>query len=185
MRTANRVLSGRHRVLRVRDVPDPLVNSNSHLPVRDARSISLLNGLNGTEGGGWTSVSTQDILFAMPPEHASPRQMRINRRQHRVRVETGPTWWSASRQDDCVMAQLREPAITLTVMELQLEIQQPCPQIRLRNAAVPRQSLCRRHERVDNQSFQRLGRCSGAVRLVPSVDEVGSVTNVECNPDFP
>ena len=67
-----------------------ILNSNSHLPVRDARSISLLNGLDGTDGGGWTSVNTEDILFAMPPDRASPRQMRINRRQHRVRIETGP-----------------------------------------------------------------------------------------------
>jgi hypothetical protein len=67
-----------------------ILNSNSHLPVRDARSISVLNGLEGTDGDGWTPVRTDDILLAMPPERASPRQMRINRRQHRVRIETGP-----------------------------------------------------------------------------------------------
>ena len=85
----------RHAMVLGRVEPDgqrlsDILNSNSQLPVRDARSISLLNGLEGTDSDGWTSVSTDDILLAMPPERASPRQLRINRRQHRVRIETGP-----------------------------------------------------------------------------------------------
>jgi len=67
-----------------------ILNSNSQLAIRNARSISVINGVEGTEGQGWTSVSTEDILFAMPPEHVSPRQLRIHRRQHRVRIQTGP-----------------------------------------------------------------------------------------------
>lgn len=67
-----------------------ILNSSSHLAVRNARSISLVNGVGGSEGKGWTRVGTEDILFAMPPEHVSPRQMRIHRRKHRIRIETGP-----------------------------------------------------------------------------------------------
>jgi len=67
-----------------------ILNSNSHLPIKNARSISVIAGLDGTERDGWTSIPTDDILFAMPPEHASSRQLRIHRKQHRVRIHTGP-----------------------------------------------------------------------------------------------
>ena len=67
-----------------------ILNSNSTLPIRDAHSVSVINGLEGTAGEGWTSVSVEDILLVMPPEHTSPRQLRIHRRQHRVRIITGP-----------------------------------------------------------------------------------------------
>ena len=67
-----------------------ILNATSHLPVRGVHSIGPMDAIDGTDGGDWTSISTEDILFAMPPKHASPRQMRINRRQHRVRIETGP-----------------------------------------------------------------------------------------------
>ena len=67
-----------------------MLNSNSTLALRDARSISLTNGTRETDGTGWSSVMTEDILFVMPPEHRSPRQMRVHRRQHRVRIHTGP-----------------------------------------------------------------------------------------------
>lgn len=67
-----------------------ILNGNSQLPVRDARSTSLFSELDGSAGGGWTPVSVDDILLAMPPEHASSRQLKIHRRQHRVRIRTGP-----------------------------------------------------------------------------------------------
>lgn len=67
-----------------------ILNSNPHLSIRDARSTSVINGVDGTEGEGWTTLATDDILLVMPPEHASPRQLRIHRRQHRVRISTGP-----------------------------------------------------------------------------------------------
>ena len=67
-----------------------ILNSNSKLPIRDARSVSVLNGLEGSAGEGWTSVNVDDILLVMPPEHTSARQLRIHRRQHRVRISTGP-----------------------------------------------------------------------------------------------
>ena len=67
-----------------------ILNSSSRLPVRDARSVSILRDVEGSERAGWTSVATADILFAMPPEHASPRQLKIHRRPHRVRIGTGP-----------------------------------------------------------------------------------------------
>lgn len=67
-----------------------ILNSNSHLPIKNAQSISMIGGVEGSEGQGWSSVPTDEILLAMPPEHVSPRQMRIHRRQHRVRINTGP-----------------------------------------------------------------------------------------------
>lgn len=67
-----------------------ILNSSSRLPVRDARSISIVHEVEGSERGGWTSLATEDILFAMPPQHASLRQMKIHRRQHRIRIGTGP-----------------------------------------------------------------------------------------------
>ena len=66
-----------------------ILNSSSHLRLRDARSISFGNGVDGTEGRGWTSIDTAEVLVAMPPDHTSPRQMRIHRRRHRVRITTG------------------------------------------------------------------------------------------------
>ena len=35
-------------------------------------------------------MATDDILLVMPPAHVSPRQLRVSRRQHRVRIATGP-----------------------------------------------------------------------------------------------
>lgn len=37
----------------------------------------------------WTSIDTDQILFVMPPEHASPRQLRVHRRQRRVHLNVG------------------------------------------------------------------------------------------------
>lgn len=67
-----------------------ILNSNSHLSIDDARSTSMLNAAPGSAGEGWTSIATDEILLAMPPEHVSSRQLRVNRRQHRVRISTGP-----------------------------------------------------------------------------------------------
>lgn len=67
-----------------------MLNANSHLSIRDARSTSLLNEVPGSAGEGWTAIAADDILLAMPPEHISHRQRRVNRRQHRVRITTGP-----------------------------------------------------------------------------------------------
>ncbi len=67
-----------------------ILNSSSHLSLHDARSTSIIDGVEGTEGEGWTSVPADEILLIMPPEHMSPRQLRVNRRQHRVRIATGP-----------------------------------------------------------------------------------------------
>jgi hypothetical protein len=66
-----------------------ILNSNSTLALRDARSVSLLNGVEGSDRAGWTSVRTDEILLVMPPAYDSPRQMRVHRRQHRVRIQTG------------------------------------------------------------------------------------------------
>ena len=66
-----------------------MLNSNSALAIRDARSTSLLMDVDGSEGSGWSRLATDEILFVMPPERESPRQLRIHRRQHRVRIETG------------------------------------------------------------------------------------------------
>jgi hypothetical protein len=67
-----------------------ILNANSHLAVRDPRSTSMHYGVDGSEGEGWTPIVTDEILLVMPPEHASPRQLRVHRRQHRVRITTGP-----------------------------------------------------------------------------------------------
>lgn len=67
-----------------------ILNSNSRLSIRDPRSTSLHTDVQGTEAQGWTSLSTEDIRLVMPPDHISRRQMRVNRRQHRVRITTGP-----------------------------------------------------------------------------------------------
>jgi hypothetical protein len=67
-----------------------ILNSNSHLAIRDPRSTSMHSGVNGSEGDGWTRIATDEILLVMPPEHESPRQLRVHRRQHRVRITTGP-----------------------------------------------------------------------------------------------
>jgi len=67
-----------------------ILNSNSHRAIRDPRSTSLHGGVDGTEGDGWSPLATDDILLIMPPAHVSPRQLRIHRRQHRVRITTGP-----------------------------------------------------------------------------------------------
>lgn len=67
-----------------------ILNSNSTLALRDASSTSLINGVDGSTGKGWTSLGTDEILLVMPPEHQSPRQMRVHRRQHRIRIRTGP-----------------------------------------------------------------------------------------------
>lgn len=66
-----------------------ILNSNSTLALRDASSTSLINGVEGSYGKGWTSLATDEILLVMPPEHESPRQMKVHRRQHRVRIRTG------------------------------------------------------------------------------------------------
>jgi hypothetical protein len=67
-----------------------ILNSNSRLALRDASSTSLIDGVEGSARQGWTSLSTDEILLVMPPEHVSPRQMKVHRRQHRVRIRTGP-----------------------------------------------------------------------------------------------
>jgi hypothetical protein len=67
-----------------------ILNSNTRLSIRHARSTSMLPDVPGAAGQGWDAVATEDILLAMPPEQVSPRQLRVNRRQHRVRITTGP-----------------------------------------------------------------------------------------------
>lgn len=67
-----------------------ILNANSHLSIENPRSTSMLEAVPGTEGEGWTSIPADEILLAMPPEHVSPRQLRVNRRQHRVRITIGP-----------------------------------------------------------------------------------------------
>jgi hypothetical protein len=66
-----------------------MLNANSVLAIRDARSTSLLSNVEGSEGSGWTRLPTDEILFVMPPGRESPRQMRIHRRKHRVRIQIG------------------------------------------------------------------------------------------------
>lgn len=67
-----------------------ILNANSHLAIRDPKSTSVIPTVPGTEGDGWTSIAAEDILMVMPPEHSSPRQLRVHRRQHRVRITIGP-----------------------------------------------------------------------------------------------
>jgi hypothetical protein len=68
-----------------------ILNSNSTLAIRDTTTTALFDGLEvGSPEYGWTSIPTEDIVLAMPPEHVSPRQLRVHRRQHRVRIGTGP-----------------------------------------------------------------------------------------------
>jgi hypothetical protein len=74
-----------------------MLNTNGSLAIRDARSTSLVTGVEGTDGDGWSRLPTDEILFVMPPKHESPRQLRIHRRQHRVRIETGHSRSSATR----------------------------------------------------------------------------------------
>jgi hypothetical protein len=66
-----------------------MLNANSVLAIRDARSTSLLPDVEGSEGSGWSRLSTDEILFVMPPQRESPRQMRVHRRKHRVRIQIG------------------------------------------------------------------------------------------------
>ena len=66
-----------------------ILSANSTLPVRDAKSTSLINGVSGSEHEGWTAIPTDEILFCMPPEHTSPKQLRVHRQKHRVRIQTG------------------------------------------------------------------------------------------------
>jgi hypothetical protein len=66
-----------------------ILNANSVLAIRDARSTSLLADVEGSEGSGWSRLPTDKILFVMPPQHESPRQMRVHRRKHRVRIQIG------------------------------------------------------------------------------------------------
>ena len=68
-----------------------MLNTSSLLPVKDASVISYHDGLTAQPGpaDSWQSVDTDDILFVMPPEHLSARQLRLHRRQRRVRVMTG------------------------------------------------------------------------------------------------
>ncbi|HEY7115499.1 MAG TPA: hypothetical protein VH475_02875 [Tepidisphaeraceae bacterium] len=67
-----------------------ILNANSHLAIRDPKSTSILASVEGAEGEGWASIPSEDILLTMPPEYVSPRQLRVHRRQHRVRITTGP-----------------------------------------------------------------------------------------------
>jgi hypothetical protein len=66
-----------------------ILNSTDVLAIRNARSTSLVADVEGSAGTGWSRLATDDVLFVMPPPRVSPRQMRIQRRQHRVRIETG------------------------------------------------------------------------------------------------
>jgi hypothetical protein len=66
-----------------------ILSSNSVLAIRNARSTSLLSDVDDSETTGWSRLTTSEILFVMPPKHESPRQLRVHRRQHRVRIETG------------------------------------------------------------------------------------------------
>jgi hypothetical protein len=68
-----------------------ILNTNSTLAIRDTTTTALFDGVEvGSPTYGWTSIPTDDIVLAMPPEHVSPRQLRVHRRQHRVRIGTGP-----------------------------------------------------------------------------------------------
>ena len=67
-----------------------ILNTNSVLAIRDPRSTGLVADLDGEQGSGWTRLSVDDILLAMPPPHDSARQLKIHRRKHRVRIRTGP-----------------------------------------------------------------------------------------------
>jgi hypothetical protein len=66
-----------------------ILNSNSVLAIRNARSTSLLSDVDGSDTSGWSRLPTDEILFVMPPKHESARQLRVHRRQHRVRIRTG------------------------------------------------------------------------------------------------
>jgi hypothetical protein len=61
--------------LRVRDLT--LTPYKTDVPVRLA------------EPEEWRSVEVDDVLLVMPPEQASPKQLRVYRRQERVRMTVG------------------------------------------------------------------------------------------------
>jgi hypothetical protein len=67
-----------------------ILNSNSDLAIRDPRSTSMYDEAPGSRGQGWRPIAVDDIRLVMPPEHLSSGQLRVNRRQHRVRIRTGP-----------------------------------------------------------------------------------------------
>jgi hypothetical protein len=67
-----------------------ILNSVSSLSVRDPRSVSLLNGVDGTQGQDWAMVDTDEILMVMPPPRETSRQLRVHRSQLRIRIRTGP-----------------------------------------------------------------------------------------------
>ena len=68
-----------------------MLNQGSVLRVRDTNLTAYQAGVQipAAEGGAWHSVDTSDILFVMPPEHLSSRQLRIHRSRHRVKLEVG------------------------------------------------------------------------------------------------
>ncbi len=44
-----------------------ILNSNTTLALRDARSTSLVPDVDGSQGKGWTRIVRDEILFVMPP----------------------------------------------------------------------------------------------------------------------
>lgn len=67
-----------------------LLNDSATIRVRGLVQTPFVNDLAVQDGAEeWQSVRVDDVLLVMPPEHVSPRQKRIHRRQHRVRMTVG------------------------------------------------------------------------------------------------
>ena len=68
-----------------------MLSQSSVLRVKDPNVIPYREGISTEPAApdSWHSVETDDVLFVMPPEHLSPRQLRIHRRQRRIRMRIG------------------------------------------------------------------------------------------------
>jgi hypothetical protein len=68
-----------------------ILNGSSLLRLRQPHLTPYRAGLQLERTGEaeWRSVDTADVLFVAPPEHTSARQMRVHRKQRRVRIAAG------------------------------------------------------------------------------------------------
>ena len=68
-----------------------ILKEGSQVRVRDMALVPYQTdvAVPTSTDGEWQSVDLDDVLLVMPPEHSSPKQLRVHRRQHRVRVTIG------------------------------------------------------------------------------------------------
>lgn len=67
-----------------------IVNRQPSLRVKDADFVPYYTDLDATRAPEWTSVNRSDVRLVAPPDHQSPRQLRVHRRQRRVELEVPP-----------------------------------------------------------------------------------------------